>query len=54
MHPLSSTMERQQSQVDIMGDIKKEQYGSSNSLDKAERKRYVRLLIIFVRFSVRE
>lgn len=42
MHPLSSTMEHQhiQNQGDIMGDVKKEQYGSANSLDNAERKRY--------------
>lgn len=41
MHPLSNTMERQQvqNQGDIMGDTK-EQFGSANSLDNAERKRY--------------
>lgn len=39
MHPLSSTMERKhlQNQIDTMGDIKPEKYGSTNSLDNAGR-----------------
>lgn len=42
MHPLSSnTMDRhhQQTQSDMMGDVAQEKFGSSNSLDNAERKR---------------
>lgn len=42
MHPLSNTMERQHlhSQGDVMGDVKQEKCGSTNSLDNAGRKRY--------------
>lgn len=41
MYPLSNTMEQHnlQNPGDIMGDVKQEQYGSTNSLDNAERKR---------------
>lgn len=41
MHPLSSAMEQQhlQNLVDIMGDVKKDQFGSENSLDNVELKR---------------
>lgn len=41
MHPLSTTMEQHnlQNPGGIMGDVKPEQYGSTNSLDNAERKR---------------
>lgn len=54
MHPLSSTMERQnlQNQGDvIMGDVKQEKYSSTNSLDNDERdnhhKRYFHINIYF-------
>lgn len=41
MHPLSSAMEQQhlQNQGDIMGDVKKDQFGSEHSLDNVELKR---------------